>query len=142
MSMMLATTVGLNDIPSILMGHWAVGKPYDVGQPIGLNTDQEDNVKGLDISFTQNYVKVCGKTVPIRSANVDDLALGQFLKRYNFAPDRIGLRGSHVTYVFINRLHSTNACGEFEDPGTHLLVSAENVVIETGNDYFPLKKGL
>lgn len=139
-TMMLAATAKQEKVPPGLIGKWAVGIPYDVRQPIGLDAGQEDKIKNLKITLTKNHIEVCGKTVPLKSLDVEDLSQEQFLARYNFSAEKIDLRGSHITEVTINRLESTNACGNFEDPGTHLFVSVRKVVMETGNDYFPLKR--
>jgi hypothetical protein len=139
MTIFLGATTRQSVIPSALIGHWVVGVPYDVGQPIGLNADQEEKMKNLPIVVTRGDIAVCGKTVSVESVSVEVLSSDQFLARYNFSADRIGLRGSHITDVTINKFHSTYACGDFNDPGTHLFVSAKEVVMEVGNDYFPLR---
>jgi len=64
----------------------------------------------------------------------------EFLARYSFLPERVALRGTHIAEVTINAFQSSNACGDFGDPGTHLFVSDGKVVMEVGNDYFPLRK--
>lgn len=137
---LLATATAQTALPSTLLGHWVVGAPYDVKQPIGVNATQEAKLKGLPIVITRDEIAVCGQTVPVKSVAVDVLTPEQFLARYNFTPDRIGLRGPHITDVSLNELHSTNACGEFNDPGTHMLASGNATVMEVGNDYFRLRK--
>ena len=125
-------------IPSVIRGCWSVGIPYDLRQPVGLSAEQEDAIRKLKIIVSKSDITVCSKTVPISSAEIVSLSADQFLALYNFTPDRIGLHGLKVIDVTINKFHSTKACGDFEDPGTHLFLSDKNVVIETGNDYFPL----
>lgn len=139
-AMMFAAAASQNGIPPVLFGDWVVGAPYDMGQPIGLDASQEKKIRSLKIELTGDHIDVCGKTVPVKSVNVEDLRPKQFLARYGFLPSRVGLRGSHITEVTINGSQSTNACGGFEDPGTDLFVSDRKVVMQTGNDYFPLKR--
>ena len=127
-------------LPSSVLGNWRVGMPYDVGQPIGLNAKQEEQVTRLNIKFAPDSIEVCGKKVLINSMDVDRLTGDGFLTKYNFTANLIGLKGADVVDIYINKLHSTKACGEFADPGSHLLISDRHVVMEVGNDYFPLKR--
>ena len=48
-------------------------------------------------------------------------------------------RGS-VVDIQINLYHQTKACGDFADPGTHLLLGDHAAAIEVGNDYFRLER--
>ena|ERR1035437_4870794 len=127
-------------LPSSVLGDWKVGKPYELGQPIGLDTKQEESVTRLVIKLTQDRIRVCGKEVPIKSVEAEHLTNHDFLEKYNFTPNLIGLEGADVIEVTINKFHSTEACGEFEDPGSHLFVTKNHVVVEVGNDYFPLTR--
>ena len=138
--LIVLATLHQGGLPSDALGNWTVGKPYDVGQPIGLDAKQEDKINGLNIGLAPNHIEVCGKNVPIKSIDVDQLTRDDFLRKYNFPPDSIGLKGSSIVEVSINVLHSTRACGDFEDPGSHLFIADRHVVIEVGNDYFPLKR--
>lgn len=127
-------------LPSSVVGKWTVGKPYDVGQPVGLDAEQEGAIIGLVIKVSPSQIAVCGKDVPITSIKVDHLTSSDFLAKYNFTPNLIGLSDADILDISLNKLHSTNACGEFADPGTHLLISDGHAVVEVGNDYFHLTK--
>lgn len=127
-------------LPSSVLGKWKVGKPYDVGQPIGLDAKQEEMITGLVIKLSQDQIGVCGKEVPIKSIEVEHLTNDEFVAKYNFTPNLIGLQGADVIDIGLNKLHTTKACGEFSDPGSHLFISQSHVVVEVGNDYFPLSK--
>jgi len=127
-------------LPSSAVGKWTVGKPYDVGQPVGLDAEQEGAIVGLVIKVSPSQLAVCGKDVPITSVKVDHLTSSDFLARYNFTPNLIGLGDADILDISLNKLHSTKACGDFADPGTHLLISKGHAVVEVGNDYFHLAK--
>jgi hypothetical protein len=127
-------------LPSSVLGEWKVGKPYDVGQPIGLDAKQEEMITGLVIKLSQDQIGVCGKEVPIKSVEVEHLTNDEFLAKYNFTPNLIGLKGAGVIDISLNKLHTTKACGEFADPGSHLFLSKSHAVVEVGNDYFPLTR--
>jgi hypothetical protein len=127
-------------LPSSVLGKWKVGKPYDLGQPIGLDAKQEEMITGLVINLSQDQIAVCGKEVSIESVEVEHLVSDEFLAKYNFTPTRIGLEGADVIDIRLNKLHTTKACGEFADPGSHLFLSKSHAVVEVGNDYFPLTK--
>jgi len=127
-------------LPSSAVGKWTVGKPYDAGQPVGLDAKQEGAIVGLVIKVSPSQITVCGKDVPITSVKVDHLTSSDFLAKYNFTPSLIGLGDSNILDINLNELHSAKACGEFADPGTHLLISKGHAVVEVGNDYFRLTK--
>lgn len=127
-------------LPSSAVGKWTVGKPYDVGQPVGLDAKQEGAMVGLVIKLSPSQLAVCGRDVPITSVKVDHLTSSEFLAKYNFTPNLIGLSDADILDISLNKLHSTKACGEFADPGTHLLISKGHAVVEVGNDYFHLTK--
>jgi hypothetical protein len=127
-------------LPSSVLGKWTVGKPYDVGQPVGLDAKQEGAITGLVIKVSPSQLAVCGRDVPITSINVAHLTSSDFLAKYNFTPNLIGLSDADILDISLNKLHSTKACGEFADPGTHLLISKGHAVVEVGNDYFHLTK--
>ncbi len=127
-------------LPSSAVGRWTVGKPYDVGQPVGLDAKQEGAIVGLVIKVSPSQLAVCGKDVPITSVKVDHLTSSDFLAKYNFTPNLIGLGDASILDISLNKLHSTNVCGEFADPGTHLFISKGHAVVEVGNDYFHLTK--
>jgi hypothetical protein len=127
-------------LPSSAVGKWTVGKPYDAGQPVGLDAKQEGAIVGLVIKVSPSQIAVCGKDVPITSVKVDHLTSSDFLAKYNFTPNLIRLGDANILDINLNKLHSTKACGEFADPGTHLLISKGHAVVEVGNDYFRLTK--
>ena len=127
-------------LPPSAHGKWTVGKPYDVGQPVGLNAKQEGAIIGLVIKVSSSQLSVCGRDIPITSVNVDHLTSSDFLARYNFTPNLIGLGDTNILDISLNKLQSTKACGDFADPGTHLLISKGHAVVEVGNDYFQLRK--
>ncbi len=127
-------------LPSSVLGKWTVGKPYDVGQPIGLDAKQERAIVGLVIEVSPSQFAVCGRDIPIKSVDVEDLASSDFLAKYNFTPNLIGFSDAKIIEVNLNKLHSTDACGEFADPGMHLLISKGHAVVEVANDYFRLVK--
>lgn len=127
-------------LPSCAVGKWTVGKPYDVGQPVGLDAKQEGAIIGLVVKVSPSQLTVCGKDVPIKSVEVDHLTSSDFLAKYNFTPNLIGLSNADILDISLNRLHSTKACGQFADPGTHLFIGKGSAVVEVGNDYLRLTK--
>ena len=127
-------------LPSRVLGKWTVRKPYDVGQPVGLDAKQETAIIGLVIKVSPRQFAVCGRDIAINSVNIDDLTSSDFLAKYNFTPNLIGFSDANITDVSLNKLHPTNACGEFADPGMHLLISKGHAVVEVENDYFRLTK--
>lgn len=132
--------LGEGQLPSSVLGKWTVGKPYDVGQPVGLDAKQEGAITGLVIRVSPSQLTVCSKDIPIESVNVEHLRSSDFLAKYNFTPNLIGLNDANILDISLNKLHSTKACGEFADPGTHLLISKGHAVVELGNDYFRLTR--
>lgn len=128
------------EIPHSAVGKWIVGKPYDVGQPVGLDAKQERSIIALVIKVSPSKLAVCGREIPIASVTVDHLTGSDFLAKYNFTPNQVGLGGADILDISINELRSVKACGEFADPGTHLLIGRGNAVVEVGNDYFHLTK--
>lgn len=127
-------------LPSSAIGKWTVGKPYDVGQPVGLDAKQEEAIIGLVIKVSPSQLTVCGRAIPITSVKVDHLTSSDFLAKYNFTPDLIGFSDGPLVEISLNKLHSTRACGEFADPGTDLLISKGHAVVEIANAYFHLTK--
>jgi len=123
-------------LPSSAVGKWNVGKPYDVGQPVGLDAKQEGAIVGLVLKVSPSQLAVCGRDVPVTSIKVDHLTSSDFLAKYNFTPNLIRLSNADILDISLNKLHSTKACGEFADPGTHLLISKGHAVVEVANDYF------
>ena len=68
-------------LPSSAVGKWTVGKPYDVGQPVGLDAKQEGAIVGQVIKVSPSQLAVCGKDVPITSVKVDHLTSSDFLAK-------------------------------------------------------------
>ena len=130
--------LAVDQLPSCVVGKWTVGKPYDVGQPVGLDAKQEKAIIGLIIKISPHYLTVCGKDIPIKSVDVVHLTSNDFLAKYNFTPNLIGFSDASLVEISFNKLHSTNACGGFADPGTDILISKGHAVVEVGNDYFQL----
>ena len=127
-------------LPSSVLGSWTVGKPYDVGQPVGLDAKQEGAITGMVIKVSQDQFVVCGKEIPIKSVDIEQLTSDNFLAKYNFTPNLIGFSSKNVIDISLNNLHSTKACGEFADPGMHLFINKSHAVVEVGNDYFQLAR--
>lgn len=129
------------NIPSFLASSWGIGIPYDTPGPVGIDANQEGFIRTLRITYTTKHLRVCGKDIPIQSINVKYLTGDKFLQTYGFLSHVIGMNSSTITDVTINPSDGMNACGEYEDPGVHVLIdSSGHVVMEVGNDYFPLKK--
>ena len=131
---------GPEGIPPHLLGRWTVGAPYELGQPSALDAAHGDRIRKLRIGLSKEHIEVCGKVVPVKSVRIETLTQAQFLDRYNFPAKAIGLTGPRVTEIDMNEFASTNACGDFADPGTHLFTSNGKVVMEVANDYFRLLK--
>jgi hypothetical protein len=134
------TFLAEGQLPPSAIGKWTVGKPYDVGQPVGLDAKQEGAIIGLVVKVSPKQLAICGRDIPITSVKVDHLTSSDFLAKYNFTPNLIGLSDADILDISLNKLHSIKACGEFADPGTHLLISKGHAVVEVGNDYFHLTK--
>ena len=128
-------------VPSLLIGVWAIGNPYDLGQPIGIDARQESFVRSLQIGYTPEFVYECGAKLAVKSVEVKNWSVEDFKTRYNFSPESIGLKGPHIVEVFINLLEGTKVCGEgeYKNPGRSLFIGDnKHIVIEVANDYFPL----
>jgi hypothetical protein len=127
-------------LPFSALGKWTVGKPYDVGQPVGLDAKQEGVISGMVIRVSPSQLTICGRNIPIESIDVEHLTRDNFLAKYSFTPNLIGFSDASILDINLNKLHSTKACGKFSDPGTHLLIGKDHAVVEVGNDYFRLIK--
>lgn len=127
-------------IPSKLIGNWVVETAYNTPGPIGLDNDQEKYIKSLDVVYTSGSFNVCNKMVAVHSVSKTILTEDQFVQTYGFLPRLIGLKGTIVD-IILNSSDGTNTCGDFEDPGAHILIGDhEHVVIEVANEYFSLVK--
>lgn len=129
------------NIPPPLVGKWVVGSPYDTPGPVGIDASQEKFVRTLRINYTIEHYRVCGKDISIQSISKKSLTDDEFLQAYGFLGRLIGLKSLPITDVTINPPGGMNACGEYENPGSHVLIdSSGHVVIEVANDYFSLEK--
>jgi len=139
---LLATSfVSTDKIPSVLLGNWKIGRPFDAHQPVGLNALQEKYIESLHLRYTPERIQVCGKEIEITSLKSESLTSDAFLEKFGFLPNIIGLKSSTITEVNINLPRSMDACGQYEDPGVHVFIGdGEHIVMEVANDYFPLIK--
>ncbi|HWE84560.1 MAG TPA: hypothetical protein VG267_06420 [Terracidiphilus sp.] len=130
-------------IPPALVGVWAVGNPYDLGQPVGVNARQESYVRSLQIGYSPEFVYECGAKFAIESVEVKTWSVDEFRTRYNFSPESIGLKGAQIIEVSISLLSGAKACGkgEYMNPGRKIFIGGKrHIVIVVANDYFPLRK--
>jgi hypothetical protein len=141
-SLLLLVALPQPTIPSVLLGTWKVGRAYDTPGPTDLDEQQELQIKKLKIEFAPDAVKVCGKTIPIKSAALSVMTYDQFATRYRMGANRIGLTyGGRVTELAINSFELTHACGEFSDPGTDVIFDEHNhFAIQVDNAYYELKR--
>jgi hypothetical protein len=132
-------------LPPLLIGTWNIGKPYDTPGPIGIDDKEEELILGLHVTYSGDHLHVCGKNIPAEPLEVESLTTDDFLRKYGFIPDVIGLRKATITDVTLNASHRINACnlhGVYEAPGAHVFKDKEeHFVMEIGNAYFPLRKG-
>jgi hypothetical protein len=129
-------------IPSVLLGTWKVGRAYDTPGPTDLDERQELKIMKLKIEIASNAIKVCGKTIPIKSTSLSVITSDQFATRYRTGANRIGLiYGGKITELVINSYELTHACGEFSDPGTDIIFDDQNhFAIQVDNAYYELKR--
>lgn len=128
-------------IPSVLIGKWYVGTPYRTPGPVGINARQEKFIRKLHISYSAGHLRVCGKDIPIQRVQIKHLTSDDLLQTYGFLPHVIGMDAAPIIDLIINPSDGMNACGEYQDPGVHVLIGqGGHVVMEVANDYFPLKK--
>ena len=121
-----------------LIGKWVVGTAYDTNQSSGLNTNQESYIESLHLEYAKDHLRVCGKEVAIQTVKAEALTEDDFVGRYHFQPEMIGVGSSGIVEVNISSA-DTAACGEYGDPGVHVFVGDnKHAVIEVANDYFPL----
>jgi hypothetical protein len=121
-----------------LIGKWGVGTAYETNQPSGLNTNQESYIESLHLEYAKDHLRVCGKEISIQSIKAESLSEDDFVGRYHFHPEMIGVGTSGIVDVNISSA-DTAVCGDYGDPGVHVLVGDnKHAVIEVNNDYFPL----
>jgi hypothetical protein len=140
-SFLSAPYVTAQGVPPILIGTWGIGNPYDLGHPVGIDASQESYVRNLEIGYTPNFVYECGAEFAIQSVDIKTWSVKDFMIRYNFSPESIGLKGSHIVEVFINLIDGAKACGEgeYRNPGRSIFIGDnKHIVIEVANDYLPL----
>jgi len=127
-------------VPLKLIGSWSVGKPYNTPGPIGINAKQEKFIRGLHLVYTADHLHVCGKKISAQPIKTRTLSDNEFLQAYGFLPRVIGMKSSPITDLTLSSSDDMNACGEYEDPGVHVLIDpGGHVVMEVANDYLPLK---
>lgn len=139
--MVMMFVVSSGKLPVELLGRWSIGVPYDTPGPIGINAKQEKLIMGLHLVYSADHLHVCGKDVPAQPIEAKLLTSDQFLQAYGFLPHVIGMKSSQITDLTLNPSGGMNACGEYENPGVHVLIDqCGHVVMEVANGYFPLRK--
>lgn len=129
-------------VPRQLLGEWLVGKSYDTVQPVGIDQSQANRIEAAHLLYTHDHLRVCGKDIPIESVSKKSLNEDAFVQATGFSPSFIGFKGTPVVEVSLNGWESTNACGDFLDPGVDVFIGPDShVVIEVENAYFPLRRG-
>ena len=137
---LLTSSGSLKQTAPTLLGKWQVGTPYETNQSVGLNTNQESYIENLHLEYARDHLRVCGKDIAIQSIKAEALTEDDFVGRYHFHPEAIGVGASNIVEVNISSA-DTAACGEYGDPGLHVFVGDnKHAVIEVANDYFPLIK--
>ena len=135
---LLMSSGSLKQSAPALIGKWHVGTAYDTNQSSGLNTNQESYIENLHLEYAKDHLRVCGKEIAIQSIKAESLTEDDFVGRYHFSPEMIGVGSSGIVEVNISSA-DTAACGEYGDPGVHVFVGDnKHAVIEVANDYFPL----
>lgn len=138
---LMMQTASSNAIPPALIGRWDVGKPYNTPGAIGINAKQEKFIRSLQIEYTADYLRVCHKEISLHPVTVKALTDDQFLQENGFLPRFIGMKASPTEDVTINPSGNFYACGDYLNPGAHVLIGRNgHIVIEVANDYFPLKR--
>jgi hypothetical protein len=123
-----------------LIGKWDVGTAYETNQSSGLNANQESYIESLRLEYAKDHLRVCGKEIAIQSIKAEALSEDDFVGRYHFHPELIGVGASRIVELNINGQDSAT-CGEYGNPGLHVFVGDnKHAVIEVANDYFPLIK--
>jgi hypothetical protein len=124
----LPRPIGAQGVPPLLIGEWADAR-------------QESYVRSLQIGYASNFVYECGAKFAIQSVEVKTWSVKDFMIRYNFSPESIGLKGPHIVEVFINLIDGAKACGEgeYRNPDRSVFIGDnKHIVIVVANDYFPL----
>ena len=135
---LLMASGSLKQSAPALIGKWGVGTAYETNQSSGLNLNQESYIESLHLEYAKDHLRVCGKEIAIQSIKAESLTEDDFVGRYHFHPEIIGVGPSGIVEVNISS-GDTAACGEYGDPGVHVFVGDnKHAVIEVANDYFPL----
>ncbi len=133
-------------LPSLLVGTWNIGKPFDTPGPVGIDAREERLILGLRLTYSGDHLHVCGRDVPAEALEAKPLTKDEFLQRYGFLPGLIGLARTTITDLTFDSPHQANPCGfrgVHEAPGVHVFIDSQgHTVMELGNAYFPLKRGL
>lgn len=131
-------------VPPPLIGTWDIGKPYDTPGPIGIDAKEEGFILSLRITYFGDHLHVCDRDVSAEPLKVEVITRYDFLQRYGFIPDVIGLARGPITDITLNASHGVNACdfsGVHVAPGAHVLTDQKGrSVVEVGNAYFPLTR--
>lgn len=131
-------------LPSLLVGTWKIGKPFNTPGPIGINAKKDELILSLHLTYSRDHLHVCGKDVPTELLAVKLITTDDFLQAEGFTPDVIGLGTPSITEVTLDRSHPVNACdlhGVAVAPGTHVFMDQKgHTVMEVGNAYYALKK--
>jgi hypothetical protein len=128
------------NLPAII-GKWYVGVPYNTPGAIGIDAKQEKFIKTLQIVYTADRLHVCNRDISLHPLTIKALTSDQFLEIYGFLPRLIGMKALPIKDVTINHSRNFDACGDYLNPGAHLLIGRNgHIVIEVANDYFPLKR--
>ncbi len=138
---LMAGSTSLKQTAPALIGHWQVGAPYDIYQATSLDNSQESYIESLRLQYDKDRLRVCGKDIPIQSIKAEELTEDDFLGRYHFHPELIGIGDANIIDISIAAPDTAAICGQVGAPGLHVLVGDnKHAVIEVSNDYFPLTK--
>ena len=136
----LVSSGSLKQTAPELIGKWGVGTAYETNQASGLSSNQEGYIENLHLEYAKDRLRVCGKEIAIQSIKAEALTEDDFVGRYHFHPESIGVGPSGIVELNINSADNA-ACGEYGDPGLHVFVGDNrHAVIEVEGDYFPLVK--
>jgi hypothetical protein len=86
---------------------------------------------GLHVTYSRDHLHVCGKDVPAEPLEVESLTTDDFLRKYRFMPDVIGLGKATITDVTLNashRINPWNLHGVYEAPGAHVFMDKRGTV--------------
>ena len=131
-------------LPLLLVGTWNIGKPFETPGAVGVDAKEEKLILGLSLTYSGGHLHVCGKNVSAEALEAKPLTEDEFLQRYGFLPDVIGLAGATITDLTLDTSNHANPCafrGVHEAPGAHVFIDSRgHTVMELGNAYFPMRK--